>query len=61
MDQPQLEKAVRELLADRNRRERMGTAARAFVLGQQGATERTLDLLQELLKKNRATKHPLAA
>jgi 3-deoxy-D-manno-octulosonic-acid transferase len=41
--------AVRRLLRDRAARERLGEAARAFVLSQQGATERTLDLIDRLL------------
>ncbi len=44
-----LERSVRQLLGDAALRRRMGTAARWFVLQQQGATEQTLDLLDELL------------
>jgi 3-deoxy-D-manno-octulosonic-acid transferase len=40
---------VRRLLGDGAARERLGQAARAFVLSQQGATERTLDLIDRLL------------
>ncbi len=48
-DAPALEAAVRRLLADPAERSRMGAAARQFVRDQQGATERTLDLLDALL------------
>ena len=51
-----LENAVARLLCDASERQRLGAAARAFVLSQQGATERTLDELQELMglsQKNR--------
>ena len=48
-DGAQLENALRGLLADPTRRRTMGTAARAYVVEQQGATERTLDLLAALL------------
>ena len=44
-----LEEAVVRLLYDASMRQRLGSAARAFVLSQQGATERTLDELQELM------------
>ena len=60
-DEAQLESAVRSLLAGRERRHAMGIAARAYVVAQQGATERTLDLLGALLEKKRPTKQPLAA
>lgn len=45
-----LEATVRRLLADAAERERLGTAARQFVLRQQGATERTIALLDDLLR-----------
>jgi 3-deoxy-D-manno-octulosonic-acid transferase len=48
-DAAALEGAVRRLLADEAERTRMGTAARRFVKEQQGATERTLNLLDDLL------------
>ncbi len=48
-DAAALEAEVRRLLADKSERERMGEAARAFVTRQQGATERTLDLLDDLM------------
>jgi 3-deoxy-D-manno-octulosonic-acid transferase len=44
-----LEAAVLQLLADPALRQRLGTAARQFVLSQQGATDRTLDDLAVLL------------
>ncbi len=43
-----LEVAVARLLDDARERQRLGGAARAFVLSQQGATERTLDELQKV-------------
>jgi 3-deoxy-D-manno-octulosonic-acid transferase len=45
----ELEEVVRRLLTDPAQRQRMGQAAHALVLRQQGATERTLTLLDELL------------
>jgi 3-deoxy-D-manno-octulosonic-acid transferase len=48
-DAASLEVAVRRLLADEAERARMGAAARQFVKEQQGATERTLALLDDLL------------
>jgi 3-deoxy-D-manno-octulosonic-acid transferase len=48
-DAASLETAVRRLLADPAERARLGAAARQFVREQQGATERTLDLLDKLL------------
>jgi 3-deoxy-D-manno-octulosonic-acid transferase len=44
-----LETAVLRLLTDPVERQRLGDAARDFVLSQQGATGRTLDLLEPLL------------
>lgn len=44
-----LEAAVRRLLGDAQERARLGGAGRDFVLRQQGATARTLDLLDRLL------------
>ncbi len=41
--------AIDELLADPTRRQAMGEAARTFVRDQQGATERTLDVLDRLI------------
>jgi 3-deoxy-D-manno-octulosonic-acid transferase len=46
-----LEGVVRRLLGDREERQRRGTAARDFVLSQQGATERTVVLLEDLLHR----------
>ncbi len=48
-DAAALERAVRRLLADQGERARWGAAARHFVREQQGATERTLALLDGLL------------
>jgi 3-deoxy-D-manno-octulosonic-acid transferase len=48
-DELQMERSLRDLLHDRPRREEMGAAAMAFVQSQQGATEKTLDLLGELV------------
>jgi 3-deoxy-D-manno-octulosonic-acid transferase len=45
----QLEETVRRFLADPTLREQTGAAARAFVLSQQGATVRTVELLGHLL------------
>jgi 3-deoxy-D-manno-octulosonic-acid transferase len=49
-----LEGVVRRLLGDREERERRGAAARDFVLSQQGATERTVALLEDLLRRQGA-------
>ena len=59
-DATQLASAVRALLADPGQRRTMGTAARAYVVEQQGATERTLDLLAAA-DGGQHTKQPLAA
>ncbi len=48
-DAAELESAVRRVLADAGERRRLGSAAREFVLRQQGATEQTVALLDELL------------
>jgi 3-deoxy-D-manno-octulosonic-acid transferase len=48
-DAEALERVVKRLLADAAERYRLGAAARDFVQGQQGATERTVDLLDALL------------
>lgn len=47
---------VERLLCDPARREQLGQAARQFVLSQQGATARTLDLLAELMQPGEAAK-----
>jgi len=44
-DERELEMALARLIADATERERMGTAARQLVREQQGATERTLDVI----------------
>ena len=49
-DAAELEAKMRELLADPARRREMGERARALVQAQQGATERTLDAIDSLLK-----------
>lgn len=48
-DAAELERVTLELLGDPERRRQLGEAARRFVLSQQGATERTLDLLADLV------------
>jgi 3-deoxy-D-manno-octulosonic-acid transferase len=48
-DAAELEDEVLRLLGDASLRARLGSAARGFVLSQQGATERTLGLLDQLL------------
>jgi 3-deoxy-D-manno-octulosonic-acid transferase len=48
-DAAELERATARLLGDVEERQRIGTAAREFVLRQQGATERTIGLLGRLL------------
>jgi 3-deoxy-D-manno-octulosonic-acid transferase len=48
-DGPGLQTSVRRLLGDLAERCRLGTAAQQFVQQQQGATERTVTLLDELL------------
>ncbi len=49
-DADSLDETIRELLADAGRRERLGRAAQELVQTQQGATERTLDFLEPLLR-----------
>ncbi len=53
-DGDRLATVVRELILDAASRQRLGDAARKFVLSQQGATERTLDLLGCLLSNEPA-------
>jgi 3-deoxy-D-manno-octulosonic-acid transferase len=55
-DAGELEEVLRSLLSDTARRRQMGEAARDFVLRQQGATERTIALLDDLLCR-RALSH----
>jgi 3-deoxy-D-manno-octulosonic-acid transferase len=50
-DAAELEREVGRLLADPALRERIGSAARAFVQSQQGATKRTLDVLDEVIAR----------
>jgi 3-deoxy-D-manno-octulosonic-acid transferase len=52
-DAAELESTVQRLVQDRPERERLGTAAQRFVLQQQGATQRTIDLLADLLPPRR--------
>jgi 3-deoxy-D-manno-octulosonic-acid transferase len=52
----ELEVVTRRLLANEEERRAAGKAARGFVLAQQGATERTLDLLDCLLQGKQAEK-----
>jgi 3-deoxy-D-manno-octulosonic-acid transferase len=52
-DAATLTATVRRLLGDAGERQRLGAAAREFVLRQQGATERTMDLLDRLLVRER--------
>jgi len=50
-DAADLEKGVRRLLVNQSLRQRLGKLARQFVLGEQGATCRTIDLLDQLLAR----------
>ncbi len=50
-DAAELERETLRLLEDPAARLALGTAARAFVQSQQGATERTLDLLDQLMAR----------
>ena len=54
-DAAALESALTDLLADSNRRERMGAAAQSLVRRQQGATARTLDVIDAALATKRIT------
>jgi 3-deoxy-D-manno-octulosonic-acid transferase len=54
-DATELEIVVRRLLSDPAQRLRMGEAARNFVLSQQGATQRTVVLLDDLLRRRTST------
>jgi 3-deoxy-D-manno-octulosonic-acid transferase len=53
-DAAELEKEVRRLLADDTERAHMGAVAREFVLAQQGATARTVALLDQLARGGKA-------
>ncbi len=55
-DAAELETELRRLLASPEERARQGRAGRQFVLSQQGATERTIDLLTPLLERTRRQK-----
>jgi 3-deoxy-D-manno-octulosonic-acid transferase len=48
-DESELEQAVHGLLQDADLRRRTGEAAHTFVLAQQGATERTLDMMDHVI------------
>jgi 3-deoxy-D-manno-octulosonic-acid transferase len=50
-DATELERAVRELLSDGERRQRLGESARRFVREQQGATARTMTAIDDLLHR----------
>jgi 3-deoxy-D-manno-octulosonic-acid transferase len=49
----ELREAIRELLHQPDEAKRMGDAARMFVASQQGATKRTVDLIQENVRTKR--------
>jgi 3-deoxy-D-manno-octulosonic-acid transferase len=51
-DRAELEKTLRRLSHDAAERGRLGAAARQLVLAQQGATERTLELMKGLLQED---------
>src|SRR5439155_12471641 len=51
-DEVDLERELAKLIADADLRERMGTAARDLVRRQQGATQRTLDVIDEVIGAN---------
>jgi len=53
-NEAELEPALARLLSDADGRRRMGDAARDLVRRQQGATERTLDVLDELIGGTKA-------
>jgi 3-deoxy-D-manno-octulosonic-acid transferase len=55
-DAKELEEWVERLLASRDERALLGRAGRQFVLSQQGATERTIDLLTPLLGRSDQSK-----
>ena len=50
-DAAELERELAKLLEDASLRERMGEAARKLVREQQGATERTLDVLDRVMSR----------
>jgi 3-deoxy-D-manno-octulosonic-acid transferase len=53
-----IEAEILRLLAEPERRQRLGRAAQEFVASQQGATERTLDLLARLMAADTASLPP---
>jgi 3-deoxy-D-manno-octulosonic-acid transferase len=54
-DAAELEQQTLRLLQDESARGMLGQAAREFVMSQQGATERTLDLLEPILRASKPT------
>ena len=50
-DASELESEAARLLGDADLRARMGAAARTFVKSQQGATTRTLDMMDEVISR----------
>ncbi len=60
-DAADLEMEIRRLLGNRSERERLGMAARQFVLSQQGATERTVDLLDGVIDSRAKGRSSFAA
>ncbi|HEY2911187.1 MAG TPA: 3-deoxy-D-manno-octulosonic acid transferase [Gemmataceae bacterium] len=56
-DAAELEAELASLIADEERRKRMGAAARDLVRRQQGATERTLDAIDDVMGKATAHRH----
>jgi len=48
-DEAELDRQVARLLGDADLRQRVGTAAKSYVRAQQGATQKTLDLLDRVL------------
>jgi 3-deoxy-D-manno-octulosonic-acid transferase len=54
-DELELEQQVTRLLTNADLRMRMGESARAFVVRQQGATVRTLDMMDEVIRSSATT------
>jgi 3-deoxy-D-manno-octulosonic-acid transferase len=50
-NETELEREAARLLGDADSRSRMGAAARGFVVSQQGATARTLDMMDEVISR----------
>lgn len=51
-DEAEMEHEATRLLTDSELRSRMGAAARAFVMSQQGATARTLDMMDDVISRS---------